>query len=100
MRRWRLGFASAFALLFSRSAVADPPPPAERAQVYSPYEIETIALALDSVHGHLDPNPEGKMVERVDVVPLEVIERRDPAPRFLNVLHVTTQKDVVRRELL
>jgi hypothetical protein len=100
MRRWRLGFASAFAVLVARGAAADPPPAAERAQVYSPYEIETIALALDSVHAHLDPRPEGKIVERVDVVPLEVIERRDPAPRFLNVFHVTTQKGVVRRELL
>jgi hypothetical protein len=100
MRRWRFGFASALAVLVSRGAAADPPPPAERAQVYSPYEIETIAIALASVHGHLDPYPEGKIVERVDVVPLEVIERRDPAPRFLNIFHVTTQKDVVRRELL
>jgi hypothetical protein len=99
MRGW-FGFASVVAVLLSRSALADPPPPAERAQVYSPYEIETIGLALGSVQAHIDPHPEGKLVEHVDVIPLEVIEKRDPAPRFLNVFHATTRKEVIRRELL
>ena len=43
---------------------------------------------------------EGKRVEGIDVVPLEVIEPRDPAPRLLNLLHATTRPFVIEREVL
>ncbi len=76
------------------------PPPAERSQDYSPYERETIAEVLGSLGATLDPAPEGKTVERIDVVPLEVFEQRDPLPRWLNVFHATTRESVVRREVL
>jgi hypothetical protein len=89
------------ALTVSPSADAQaPPPPAERGQDYSPYELETIAGVLASLHATTDPEPEGKTVERVDVVPLDVFEERDPLPRWLNVLHATTRESVVRREVL
>jgi hypothetical protein len=39
-------------------------------------------------------------VEAIDVVTLEVIEPRDPAPSFLNVLHHTTRTSVIEREVL
>ncbi|MDF2692658.1 MAG: rane protein [Labilithrix sp.] len=66
----------------------------------SPYERESIDDALALVGGAIDPAPEGKILEDVDVVPLDVIEGRDPAPRFLNHFHWTTRAAVIRREVL
>jgi hypothetical protein len=101
MRGWTFVLATLLAACAPRVAWGDPaPPPAERGQVFSPYELETIALVLGSLRAKRVPNPEGKLIERVDVVPLEVIEPRDPAPRFLNLFHATTRKAVIRRELL
>ncbi|MDP9149476.1 MAG: hypothetical protein M3O36_05995 [Myxococcota bacterium] len=85
----------------SQAAIAeDLPPPAERALVYSAYETETIQGALTTLRRALEPNPEGKLVERVDVIPLDVIEPRDPVPRWVNVFHATSRRDIVLRELL
>ncbi len=95
--------ASALALVVcvaAREARAQAPPAAERAEIYSPYEQQTIAEALASLKATQDPKPEGKTVERIDVVPLEVIEQRDPLPGWLNVFHATTRRQVVRREML
>ena len=91
-----------FAVLFCLSGLAraQTPPPAQRAQIYSPYETETIAAALARFHEKIDPTPEGKIVERVDVVTLDVIEQRNPLPNWLNVFHATTRPSIVRRELL
>src|SRR5262249_5937297 len=38
--------------------------------------------------------------EGIDVVTLDVIEQRDPAPGLLNALHATTRKYVIEREVL
>ncbi len=64
---------------------------------FSPYEQETIDRV---VAGEIDPAPEGKTIEAIEVVPLVVIEDRDPAPRILNVLHARTRESVIRREIL
>lgn len=116
----------AFALVASApgTAAAEPPPPAERAQVYSLYEQQTIDGVLKSLGATRELHPEGKIVERVDVAPLVVFE--GPAPRspwrpivhaasksltldidlvnpdlvWANVFHSTTRKSVIRRELL
>jgi hypothetical protein len=66
----------------------------------SAYEEESVAHALAVVNGSLEPAPDGKILEGVDVVPLDVVEERDPAPSFLNIFHVTTRADVIRREIL
>lgn len=66
----------------------------------SPYEAETLVRALKDAHATIEPSPEGKTLEGVDVVPLDVIEDRDPAPSFLNALHTTTRESVLRREVL
>ena len=81
-------------------AYANPPPGAEHAQVHSVYEQQTIDDALASLGAKADPSPEGKIVEGVDILTLDVIEQRDPLPRWLNVFHVTTRESVVRREML
>lgn len=99
--------ARAAALLLSCAALVCPatlraqaPPPAERLHVYSPYEEETIRDVLQQQRLTRDPEPEGKVVERVEVVPLDVFEARDQLPTWLNVFHVTTRKSVIRREVL
>jgi hypothetical protein len=81
-------------------ARAQAPPPAERADVYSPYEAQTIALELAALRATRDAHPEGKIVERIDVIPLDVIEARDPVPMWLNVFHATTRRSVIGREML
>ena len=48
----------------------------------------------------LEPRPEGKRIEEVQVVTLDVFDERDPMPDFVNILHATTRKRVIARELL
>lgn len=97
-----VAFALALAAtVFPRRADAqDAPPPAERLLDYSPYERQTIAEVLQGERLVLDPAPEGKRVARVEIVPLDVFEERDVLPRWLNVFHVTTRKEVIAREVL
>lgn len=71
--------------------------------MYSDYEQETINLVKAERHAHIDAAPEGKWIEAIDVVTLDVIEPRDPASRFLswlNWFHATTRESIVRREVL
>lgn len=70
------------------------------ADKHSPYEQASIKSALAALHAEIDEDPEGKIVERVEVVPLDVIEPRDPLPGFLNWFHFTTLRYVIRREIL
>ncbi len=90
----------AAAALASSIAVAQAPPPAERSHVYSPYEQQTIDEVLASLHAKIEPEPEGKTIERVEIVPIDVFEKRDPLPRWLDVFHATTRPSIVRREML
>lgn len=71
-----------------------------RREGYSSYESATIERVLSRLRATLDPAPEGKIVEGIDVVPLEVIEDRDPAPAFLNWFHALSRPYVIRREVL
>jgi hypothetical protein len=93
------GLSAAFVLAAS-IAVAQAPPPAERSHVYSPYEEQTIGEVIESLHETIDPTPEGKTIEHIEIVPLNVFEKRDPLPHWLNVFHVTTRPSIVRREVL
>ncbi|MBK9265151.1 MAG: hypothetical protein IPM54_35890 [Polyangiaceae bacterium] len=47
-----------------------------------------------------DEEADGKIIEGIDVVALDVIEQRDPAPNFLNIFHARTRSYVIRREIL
>ena len=67
---------------------------------YSQYEQATIDDALEYFAAEAEPKPSGKRIERIDIVRLDVLEERDPYPRFFNVFHVTTRDWVIRRELL
>lgn len=71
---------------------------------YSPYEQETVQIGLQKAGGEIDPDPEGKIIEGIETITLEVFEKRDPIPlvlnSFVNWFHVTTKPHFVRRELL
>jgi hypothetical protein len=67
--------------------------PYERARVAE--SVEKLGLAPNP-----DPEPEGKIVEAIEVSVLEVFDHTDPVPKFVNVFHATTRERVVRRELL
>ncbi|XXX73561.1 hypothetical protein WMF30_38555 [Sorangium sp. So ce134] len=100
------GALLASAALAQQSAPAAPAAPANapaapgQLQGYSSYERATIERTLAQLGATLDPAPEGKIVEGIDVVPFEVIEDRDPAPSFLNWFHVLSRPYVIRREVL
>ena len=101
-----VGWARAFALAGTCAGVraahadlrSDRPPDRER--VYSPYEKATIEAALKRHDAEIETDPEGKVLEAIEIDRLEVIEERDPAPLFLNLLHATSRDYVVRREVL
>jgi hypothetical protein len=94
------GTVLALGVVSSTRALAAPPPAAERADVYSSYELETIDTVLSSRRETRDLEPEGKIIERIDVVPIDVFEPRDPLPSWLNTFHATTRRSVIRREML
>lgn len=73
---------------------------AESPQQFSSYEKETIERTLKETGGEIEPHPEGKRIEHIEIVPLEVIEDRDPIPGFFNIFHTTTRPSVIRDELL
>jgi hypothetical protein len=74
--------------------------PSTVAHSYSPYEQASIDQAAAQLETKPDPTPEGKVIEGIDVVTLDVIEPRDPAPAALNWFHATTRHYVIEREVL
>lgn len=67
---------------------------------YSVYEKEAIAQSLRDLGTSQVDEADGKIIESVEVVRLDVIEPRDPAPGFLNVFHVKSRPYVIEREVL
>lgn len=67
---------------------------------YSPLELERIRRALARARGKLEPRPQGKRIESIEIVALPVFEPEDAVPQFLNWFHVTTQRYVIEREVL
>jgi hypothetical protein len=82
------------------AAADEPPPPTIRAQVYSSYEQKTLDITLGGRNLTLDPSPEGKILEGIDIATLDVIVEGELAPRIINVLHATTKHYVIEREIL
>ncbi len=81
-------------------AIAAAPPATSKGSALSTYEQETLTAALEARGAELEPSPEGKWVEGVDVEALEVFEPRDPAPGWLNVFHSRSRDAIVEQELL
>jgi hemolysin activation/secretion protein len=91
--------AGALAASIPASAYAQPAPTTTKG-AYSRYEDETIANVSKQIGGKIDLEPEGKIIEGIEIHTLEVIEPRDPAPEFLNIFHGTTGHYVIDREVL
>src|SRR4051812_20652940 len=68
--------------------------------VYSALEQSVIGQKLAERGLTLEPAPEGKRIEGIDIARMDVFDERDPMPDFVNLLHVTTRERVIRRELL
>lgn len=64
------------------------------------YQRALVSKALRRNHLIVDPHPQGKRIERIVIVPYDVISTGDPWPGFLNSFHARTQPKVIRRELL
>jgi Omp85 superfamily domain len=67
---------------------------------YSALEQSVVGQELGERKLLLEPEPEGKWIEAIEIVPIEVFDERDPMPDFVNVFHTTTRKRVIARELL
>jgi hypothetical protein len=107
----RLGIAGLAGVLFVLAPIAAQAQskPTSVTTGYSPYEKETISRALKATGLELEPNPEGKPVESIDTLRLEVLEDRDPIPddvigikvrKIANSLHVISKDFIIRREVL
>ncbi|HEY6556039.1 MAG TPA: hypothetical protein VI072_02155 [Polyangiaceae bacterium] len=102
MNSWRrLGMVVVTTLLATRPLHAQEDPDGEEAAPpLSELEQSIAEQALEQRGFEIDPAPEGKRVESIRIVRLEVFDERDPVPDFINVFHVTSQPYVIRRELL
>jgi hypothetical protein len=68
----------------------------------SPYEAMIVkdASARVGASGVIVTDPEGKLIERVDIVIVDVFDEHDPVPDVANVVHTKTRDFVIEQELL
>ncbi len=97
--------ALCFAAIEGRAFADDAP--VSRVGKYSAYEQASIDDASHDARAPVDPYPEGKVIESIETVRLEVVEERDPIPNrtkvirnFLNSLHATSKDYIIKREVL
>jgi hypothetical protein len=64
------------------------------------YEGRLVEWGLSLQGRELDPNPEGKVIDEILVSSEDIVARSDPYPKILNILHVKTRQDVIKREIL
>ncbi len=64
------------------------------------YEDRLVTWGLSQHGRELEPAPEGKRVEEILVSSEDVFAPSDPYPSFLNLIHVRTREEVLRREVL
>jgi hypothetical protein len=100
-----LAFAAAALALAPAPAAADKPAPADAPRdSYSPYERTAIDEGVQKLGASVEPHPEGMVLEGVDVITLDVFEKRDPLPgvlmRIANWFHATTRPYIIEREVL
>jgi hypothetical protein len=106
LNRWLgLSFVCGLGVIPSLSvpaAAAEPVQPVQRPEHdgYSALERSVIQQSLGERGLRLESAPEGKLIEDVQIVSLDVFDERDPVPDFVNVFHATTREQVLRRELL
>lgn len=85
----------ALCLLFLLSVVVRP----AHSHELSEFEREVQERALEAFDLSLDPAPQAKIIEAIDVFVVEPFDERDPIPDFVNVLHVKSRDYVVKQEL-
>jgi hypothetical protein len=93
----RTAFAAALvcSLSFGTSAHAAPAKLSELEATTFEDAAARLGIAAAAVEA-----PEGMLIERVDIVPLDVFDEHDPVPDGANVVHATTRRWVIRQELL
>lgn len=64
------------------------------------YERSAVEWALKKRHLRLEDRPEGKLLEAIIVVNLDVFGKAEGFLRLVNFLHVTTREHVIEREVL
>lgn len=84
----------------ARAEEAPPEPPVRPTTSDDSYESERTAMVLAELGLTEDPSPEGKRIGHVYVIRHPVFAPDEVWPTFLNMFHVTTEDDIVRRELL
>jgi hypothetical protein len=109
--------ACTFVPAVARADEGQAPPPKTSNAELSKYEQETMKIGLEKFTETIDPNPEGKVIERIDIVTLDVFEERDVIPQFAderpwlkktlvtgrrvaNWIHFTSKDFTIRREML
>jgi hypothetical protein len=102
--------------LRARADELPPPPPTSNSEL-SQYEKETLRLGLARFDETVEPDPETKPIERIDIVNLDVFEERDVMPEsaesrpwlktsivkgraIANAIHFTSRDFTIRREML
>jgi hypothetical protein len=84
-------------MLLARAAAAEPQ---SLTGAYSPYEQQAIGEAETALGARVDPAPDGKIIESVELIRLDPIDPHDPLPVAIDVVHTTSREHVLRRELL
>ena len=64
------------------------------------YEQRLERWGLERQNREPDPNPQGKRVGQILVSSEEIVAPSDPYPKWLNVFHVKTRDEVIKREIL
>ncbi|HEX3775002.1 MAG TPA: hypothetical protein VHV51_11095, partial [Polyangiaceae bacterium] len=93
MNRW-LGLFLGFFLVTSAGVAHG------QVKSYSALEQSVTEQELRARKWELDPAPEGKRIEDIQIATIDVFDERDPVPDFVDIFHTTTRKAVIRRELL
>ncbi|HEX6274591.1 MAG TPA: BamA/TamA family outer membrane protein [Polyangiaceae bacterium] len=96
----RLALGTAFAVIAAvlsaaRGASAEPPS-------LSALEARTLREQAERLGAKETPldDADGKLIEGVDIVVLDVFDEHDPVPDFVNVFHTMSRKWVIGQELL
>ncbi|HWZ93136.1 MAG TPA: hypothetical protein VNW92_29960, partial [Polyangiaceae bacterium] len=98
MNRWlglSLGILVTYAILALDAGIAS-----AQFDGYSTLERSVVNQRLAERGLVLDPEPEGKLIEDIQIATMDVFDERDPVPDLVNILHTTTRTRVIRRELL
>jgi hypothetical protein len=64
------------------------------------YEDRLVKWGLELQGRERDPNPEGKVIDQILVSSENIIAPTDPYPTILNIIHVKTREQVIKREVL